>query len=423
MQGHGLDPYRGFLLRCKNGAFGLDDDGGEPTAGAGAESSEGVGGGEGGSGGAILRLHGGFVPRPCASRWNKAEGADAKRELLEDMYRKDLLPPPTSPLHDGLWSECDNMLFKGSASHFRLIASMMSGEDLYDADAVGAEGEGGEEEVEMGTATPIERLYQAQLLKDHAAAYRLGKLLAAEAGRDDKVLFLAGIGHLKHRLGIPQCLDRYLRAQVLRGDGDGGARALDALLDASKFSALVGPQMLYETEIEDRYKPLEDAIELDGENDDDAYVANKQAALNDLFLNKPKLFDELVLGSDIVQQQMMKYDEGRGNFEHPSCDYCYVYDEDDDNLLCPTSMGEEAGGTDEHSPQLSCPRAEASAAKEETMDAYNSVGESAFRKGNLLKAKVIMKQLGYTDEDMELIGDDCLYNFQGVANPHKVRVG
>ena len=114
---------------------------------------------------------------------------------------------------------------------------------------------------------------------------------------------------------------------------------------------------------------------------------------------------------------MTKYDEGRGNFEHPSCDFCYVYDEDDDNLLDDSSL---VGEMDKDLLQSSCPRTEASAAKGETLDAYNSVGESAFRKGNLVKAKTIMKQLGYTEEDMGIIGDDCLYNFQGVANPHKV---
>jgi hypothetical protein len=154
----------------------------------------------------ILRLHGGFIPRPYASRWNKAESMDKKRELLEELYGKDLLPPPPSPMHDGLWSDRDNLLFKGSKPHFRLIKSMMSGEDLYDADAIPSE----EEEIEIGTTTPIERLYQAQLLKDHAAAYRLSKLMM-ENHRDDKFVVLAGIGHLKHRLGIPQCLDLYPR--------------------------------------------------------------------------------------------------------------------------------------------------------------------------------------------------------------------
>ena len=39
--------------------------------------------------------------------------------------------------------------------------------------------------------------------------YRLSKLLT-EVGEDDKFLVLAGIGHLKHRLGVPDCLAGYL---------------------------------------------------------------------------------------------------------------------------------------------------------------------------------------------------------------------
>ena len=363
-----------------------------------------------------LLFYGGFVPRPYASRWNKAETIDQKQDVLEELYEKDLLPPPTSPMHDGLWSDRENLLFRGNPSHFRLIQSMMSGEDLYDDQESNFDED---KTPEIGTATPIQRLYQAQLLKDHAAAYKLSKILIQDSnGEDDKFVVLAGIGHLKHRLGIPHCLDLYLRAQSLHGsDIQSRAKALDTLVTVSKFSSLVGPQMLYETEIEDRHKPLEDAIELDDENDDPEYVTNKQTALNDLFRKQPELFDELVLGSEIIQQRMTKYDEGRGNFEHPSCDFCYVYDEDDDNLLDDSSL---VGEMDKDLLQSSCPRTEASAAKGETLDAYNSVGESAFRKGNLVKAKTIMKQLGYTEEDMGIIGDDCLYNFQGVANPHKV---
>ena len=69
-----------------------------------------------------------------------------------------------------------------------------------------------------------------------------------------------------------------------------------------------------------------------------------------MFLNRTKLFDELVLGSDIIQKPIVKYDEGRGNFEHPSCDYCYVYDEDDDNLFDPSSVL-EAGEIDKNNLQ------------------------------------------------------------------------
>ena len=55
--------------------------------------------------------------------------------------------------------------------------------------------------------------------------------------------------------------------------------------------------------------------------------------------------------------------------------------------------------------------------KEETKAAYDKVGETAQIQGNTAKAKAIMKAMHYTDEQINIAGDD-VYNFQGVGNPH-----
>lgn len=55
--------------------------------------------------------------------------------------------------------------------------------------------------------------------------------------------------------------------------------------------------------------------------------------------------------------------------------------------------------------------------KEETQKAYDQVGETAALQGNMLKAAWIMYNMGYTEEQFQIAGQDA-YNFQGVGNPH-----
>jgi 2-polyprenyl-3-methyl-5-hydroxy-6-metoxy-1,4-benzoquinol methylase len=56
--------------------------------------------------------------------------------------------------------------------------------------------------------------------------------------------------------------------------------------------------------------------------------------------------------------------------------------------------------------------------KDETKKAYDKVGNTAHLPGNANKAKYIMQSMGYTDDQIEIAGQDA-YNFQGVGNPHK----
>ena len=56
--------------------------------------------------------------------------------------------------------------------------------------------------------------------------------------------------------------------------------------------------------------------------------------------------------------------------------------------------------------------------KTEITKAYDEVGSTADREGDLIRARVVMKSLGYTESQIEIAGEDA-YNYQGVGNPHK----
>lgn len=52
------------------------------------------------------------------------------------------------------------------------------------------------------------------------------------------------------------------------------------------------------------------------------------------------------------------------------------------------------------------------------MEAYDKVGSTAGKKGDIKKAEAVMTYLGYSEEEFKIAGEDA-YNFQGVGNPHK----
>jgi len=55
--------------------------------------------------------------------------------------------------------------------------------------------------------------------------------------------------------------------------------------------------------------------------------------------------------------------------------------------------------------------------KAEIAEAYNKVGDTANRKGDLVLAALVMNSLGYTTDQIKIAGSDA-YNYQGVGNPH-----
>ena len=52
------------------------------------------------------------------------------------------------------------------------------------------------------------RIFPAQVLKDCAMAGRIRRGLESSA-EDDKLLVIAGLGHLEYRLGVPERVDRH----------------------------------------------------------------------------------------------------------------------------------------------------------------------------------------------------------------------
>jgi SAM-dependent methyltransferase len=377
-------------------------------------------------------LHGGFIPRNHAARLNKECPDEATKRLFFDEMSNDrgYLPKKGDAMCNALFETASDTTLRGPKEHKMLIQSLMSGTDLYspvDASNDDAEAEDADDEEK-----PFDRLYQAQLLKDHAMGYKVANFMLDQPS-SDRFLVIAGFGHLKHYLGVPDCVNHYLRqTAMLDSDEKRRAKAMDLLMDISRFpttaksrnadgkgSALIGCQMLYEAYLEDNYPPLvaqiSKASELDGDADTDEI---KQRMIKHIYVRDPATLDEYILKSDEVRGPFLNYNQGIGGFEHPCADYLFVYDEDDEHILTETDLAEAS-----NSDQAKCPYHTEAAnddAKRETLEAYQQVGQTAGFKGNAKRARAIMSILGYTENDLAYLGDGDIYNFQGVANPHSV---
>lgn len=126
--------------------------------------------------GDAIRLHAGFLPRSCA-RLLMREGEAAALASASAWL------PPGADL-------------EGHGFHYDVFESLISGRDPYRE-------EGG---------PPDERfrgIFRAQVLKDVAMAHKIGTLLE-NAGAREKILVVAGNGHVLHHCGVPE---RVLRAR------------------------------------------------------------------------------------------------------------------------------------------------------------------------------------------------------------------
>ena len=96
-----------------------------------------------------------------------------------------------SAIDCGYLEEKDKL--EGSEAHYNYFESLISGRDVNSGTAPGEN---------------FRRIFPAQVLKDCAMAGRVRRGLenAAEA---DKLLVIAGLGHLEYRLGVPERVDRY----------------------------------------------------------------------------------------------------------------------------------------------------------------------------------------------------------------------
>jgi SAM-dependent methyltransferase len=424
-EGHDLEPYRDLITFCRNTT----------------KSKNSVDDGSNSSGGCTIHIHGGFIPRNHAGRLNKeCPTLDLKRQFFNEISTtREYLPNEDNVMYEALFEDKMSFRLRGTKEHRMLIKSMMRGIEIYTP----VEDEEADEEDEMDDPeSSLARLYQAQLLKDHAMGYQIAKLLLEHSSVNDRFLVIAGSGHLKHRCGVPECVVGYLRHCALF-DSDVSQRtvALDVLMSISrqpmpgqyvatttnKFngigSSTIMCQMLYEAYLEDTFPHMIEALAAVSDDDEDAKTNIKRATLKHHYLGNPELMDEYVLKSDEIRGPFLHYANGIVGFDHPCADYLFVYDEDDDNVITEadySSVAKMMSSSSEGRPKCPFPHDGNTSIKDETAEAYERVGKTAALTGNVTRAKAIMKQIGYTPDDMDYIGDDDIYNYQGVANPHTV---
>ena len=88
---------------------------------------------------------------------------------------------------------------EGSEAHYNFFESLISGRDINSDQSPGEN---------------FRRIFPAQVLKDCAMACRIRRGLE-DSAEDDKVLVIAGLGHLEYRLGVPERVDQH---QILPRD-------------------------------------------------------------------------------------------------------------------------------------------------------------------------------------------------------------
>lgn len=416
-EGHNLHPYRELLQFCR-----------QSTADETDNNSQGC----------KVKLHGGFIPRNQAARLNKEE-YETKQEFFQEMSSKGYLPKETECMHHALFEKpggaSESLVLRGSREHQLLIQSLMSGVDIYSP--IESEEEDVDVSDESEKESKMSRLYQAQLLKDHAMGYKIASLMMEHAilGKSDRYMVITGLGHLKHYTGVPECVHGYLRQEALLDPNVQHRNiALDLLLSITRHpirssvqrpsfsgigSTLIGCQMMYEVYLEETYPPM---VEAAAKNEDDEMEEDvKRTLLNDLYLRNPDALDQYILNAEAIRGPLLHYSDGLAGFQKPCSDFLFVYDEDDENELDEAALQDVArsDATAQKCPFHHDQSNNDDDAKAETIEAYERVGQTAGLRGNSARARTIMTYLGYTESDLEYVADD-IFNFQGVANPHNV---
>ena len=81
----------------------------------------------------------------------------------------------------------------GSEAHYNYFESLISGRDINSGQSPGEN---------------FRRIFPAQVLKDCTMAARVRRGLESSAP-EDKLLVIAGLGHLEYRLGVPERVDQH----------------------------------------------------------------------------------------------------------------------------------------------------------------------------------------------------------------------
>ena len=256
-------------------------------------------------------LHAGFLPRPL-SRLLVKEGVDAVLKELSSNHNSVWLPP-----------ELD---LTGSDFHYNVFESLITGRPLY---------------IEKPPTDQFRKIFPAQILKDVSMAHTISTIL--EKHPDDRILVIAGNGHLLYYCGVPE--------RVLQANPD-----LPTCLIISQSM--------------------------------DAIPTSPPQVLEELERHFPK-------GSN-------------------PADYVYLYQDqwEDEEEDVPLEQPEPTPTN------LNNVNSESQNVKDETRQAYDQVGASAHLTGNAKRARYIMTQMNYTQEQIDTIGVQDVYNFQGVGNPH-----
>lgn len=322
-----------------------------------------------------IQLHGGFIPRPYAAAFMKTATDEERMQLYRTLSEEKGYLPDLTTLRAvdamlGLKPDRKPVDLYGSPGHYNLVESLMTGRDIYSVD---------DDECCPPPDDSRRKIFQAQLIKDWAMAFCL-KNIIDQNPPEDQFLVLAGRAHLSHYHGVPEIYSWLKRANVHGGDDNHGA-TFEPNTNVDNRELLICAQMMYECDLDERE---------DKENDPVA--------------------ERTVLASGVIRGSMFRQGAG-GSFDKPVADVLYVYDEED------WSEDDDDDEEDEKEYTTRSEDADQDGVKKETIAAYDKVGSTAANRGNVRKARAILSYLGYTAEEQQIIGDDDIYNYQGVGNP------
>eukprot|EP00943_MAST-04B_sp_MAST-4B-sp1_P007996 g7996.t1 len=355
-------------------------------------------------------VHGGFIPRPIASKLYHAHKEQNRAEItniFKHVMEKDWIPVQGFD-NDffkarGYADQDENVpLLDSSMAHQVFFKSLMGLEldyDLFDTIIEDSKSDASKQQLLQTMVKTFENdvgisgMFQAQLIKDACMGTFIAQVIANKDnlfGPNDKVLVVLGKGHCGHFTGA---IEFYKKA---------ASRLQKA---AAKTIAYPEPYLLvnsmaYEVDIED-----------DEKKNNSIFNTKAMDALN----------------------PMMKFGQEEEDMHSsrilpPYADAVFLYDEDDAMEL-------------ENTPdEFGCVTATNSDVKKETKEAYENVGASMLNmydnennknkddanvggeqklagKRNLGLARALTKYLGYTEEEIKSTPNLDLVNFQGVGCP------
>ena len=354
-----------------------------------------------------VKIHGGFIPRPIASKLyhaHKSQEFEQVKSVLEGVMANGWIPVRdfTNSFFKSVTNGSCPPLIDSTMAHQVFFKSLMGLELDYELlENIRREAASDVSKMEL-LKTMQETfeddvgksgIFQAQLLKDACMGHFVAELMIDENrgfGPDDRILVVLGKGHCGHSTGAVEFYKKATKELSKKFNGK-----------AFPLPYLILNSMSYEVDIED-----EDKLNSD---DFDRKIMNS--------LNPMMRF-----GSSHAENCTEDLSNDSGILA-PYADAVFVYDEDEDN----ENMCDDFG----YALDLQL--------KSDTKTAYESVGESMLKvynegdnessdgrkpnligKRNLPLAVALIKYLGYKEEQIKNISDLDLVNFQGVGCPFEM---